>query len=466
MDEHARSFMRLVPLYALFGVTLVWSAPFGTTEASVFTGLSAYPDAIAEAHLLLVVSFTLSCVALTVLGKVLVEVRARRALVWTCAVLMSLGMLAGSLPAFGSPLPLLFAGAVMRGAAGSFLFAAWIEDFSKLEGREVGVALGSALVLYGIAGMTVPGLAATAPMVAAALLTALLLVGCWACLKVARLQKVSEHTLIAPEPMTRLGWASFIASNTVYGFAYGILLWYYGNCGTTALYGAFALAALVLVTLLAACPALGDLSRLYRIYALVVGALLGVAAIGSFEGMLAAVLAGGWAAQMFFTIVVFIDAEYLLPGRPWLIGGVALCCASAGIAVASRVASQLPQQQLVSSVLMVTLLFAILFLAVVFLPDGVMWRREWGFSSFAHSESRELFITRRCSELTAEYHLTAREFEVLELLARKQSNAKISTVLVLSPYTTKTHIRNIYSKLGIHSKEELYELIDPDNALR
>jgi LuxR family maltose regulon positive regulatory protein len=50
--------------------------------------------------------------------------------------------------------------------------------------------------------------------------------------------------------------------------------------------------------------------------------------------------------------------------------------------------------------------------------------------------------------------LTPREMEVLELLARRLTNKEISTRLVISPGTVKTHTLNIYAKLDVHGRRQ------------
>lgn len=50
--------------------------------------------------------------------------------------------------------------------------------------------------------------------------------------------------------------------------------------------------------------------------------------------------------------------------------------------------------------------------------------------------------------------LTQREKDVLHLLGRGMQYKAIATELSLSPETIRTHIRNIYEKLQVHTKEE------------
>lgn len=66
----------------------------------------------------------------------------------------------------------------------------------------------------------------------------------------------------------------------------------------------------------------------------------------------------------------------------------------------------------------------------------------------------------RCAHVAEERQLSPREAEVLVYLARGFTPAYIAKELVLSISTVRTHVRNIYRKLGIGKREELLHLID------
>ncbi len=56
--------------------------------------------------------------------------------------------------------------------------------------------------------------------------------------------------------------------------------------------------------------------------------------------------------------------------------------------------------------------------------------------------------------------LTPRERDILRLMAEDLSNAEIAERLVVSPHTVKWYVKEIYSKLGVHSRDEALALAD------
>lgn len=62
--------------------------------------------------------------------------------------------------------------------------------------------------------------------------------------------------------------------------------------------------------------------------------------------------------------------------------------------------------------------------------------------------------------LAAEHGLTEREAQVLELLAAGNGVARIAGTLTVSENTVRYHCKNIYAKLGVHSRQGLVDLVN------
>ena len=74
-------------------------------------------------------------------------------------------------------------------------------------------------------------------------------------------------------------------------------------------------------------------------------------------------------------------------------------------------------------------------------------------------DSTELTLGEKCDGVAERYGLSKRECDVLHLLARGYSSARIQSELYIAPGTVNYHTRNIYSKLGVHSKQDLIDLV-------
>lgn len=64
-----------------------------------------------------------------------------------------------------------------------------------------------------------------------------------------------------------------------------------------------------------------------------------------------------------------------------------------------------------------------------------------------------------CAIVSSEYKLSPRETEVLRELAYGHSSSYVAKVLIISNNTARTHMKNIYKKLDINSREDLLELL-------
>lgn len=70
----------------------------------------------------------------------------------------------------------------------------------------------------------------------------------------------------------------------------------------------------------------------------------------------------------------------------------------------------------------------------------------------------------KCHELANQFGLTQREEEILLLLAQRKKPAEIERELFVANSTVKTHIKHLYQKLDIHSRDELFDLLGVENA--
>lgn len=65
-----------------------------------------------------------------------------------------------------------------------------------------------------------------------------------------------------------------------------------------------------------------------------------------------------------------------------------------------------------------------------------------------------------CHLIACEYDLTRREEEILQLLVRGRTAARIAETLCITTATTRTHLRNIYAKLGVHSQQDVLDMFE------
>ena len=67
---------------------------------------------------------------------------------------------------------------------------------------------------------------------------------------------------------------------------------------------------------------------------------------------------------------------------------------------------------------------------------------------------------RTCRGIAELYKLSPRETEIFFLIAKGRNAEYVQQKLVISMHTAKTHIANIYHKLGVHSSQEMLSLIE------
>lgn len=80
--------------------------------------------------------------------------------------------------------------------------------------------------------------------------------------------------------------------------------------------------------------------------------------------------------------------------------------------------------------------------------------------SAGEHERRQGLWTRKCNAVADEYHLSEREVDVLFLLSKGRTINYISDELHISFNTAKSHIRHVYIKTGVHTRQELLDMIE------
>ena len=109
------------------------------------------------------------------------------------------------------------------------------------------------------------------------------------------------------------------------------------------------------------------------------------------------------------------------------------------------------------SLLSVAMVFIVLTGALLMSNQNNL-RHGWGMIRPSEGDDASGAFMARCALITDGFDLTPRELEVFALLAQGFSKTQISERLYLSKETVKTHTRNIYKKMSIHSHEDVIKL--------
>lgn len=171
----------------------------------------------------------------------------------------------------------------------------------------------------------------------------------------------------------------------------------------------------------------------------------------------------------FFVLLMLAHIAYRFEVPSLRLFAIARASSEGALLVGVSARRWVQQTELLSSDMF---LFAVAIAGIVMiLVCTLIWMSErsvnadWGASGISLKDSihvpgeREQLIVRR-DQLGEQHGLTARETEILGLIAQGKSRIEIERQLFLSQNTVKTHVRHLYAKLGVHSKEDVRKLFE------
>ena len=107
---------------------------------------------------------------------------------------------------------------------------------------------------------------------------------------------------------------------------------------------------------------------------------------------------------------------------------------------------------------------AIIFVCILSAIIIPLVRQEYNITKLMAPPATESLQEQRIKELAKEFSLSARETEIVMLIARGFTTDNVAKKLVISPYTVNTHIRHVYEKIGIHKRSELIDYINGNGS--
>lgn len=210
-----------------------------------------------------------------------------------------------------------------------------------------------------------------------------------------------------------------------------------------------------------------SLALIYLPATLVIVALLIIIPLFSFDPVFGGALTGS--STYGFNILVWSMLSYLAFRSKS--NAITIFCSGNALLSAGSVAGTVVSTLLLQSQLQTSLFKGLCALLVlVALATSVLVFPESKLSTLIPSYNVALAQQHRkatpwkdaCERIGKKYSLSPREQEVLFEISRGRSTQQVSEQLVISPYTTRAHIRHIYRKLDVHSRDELFQVISKE----
>uniref|UniRef100_A0A7C9JDR8 DNA-binding response regulator n=1 Tax=Muribaculaceae bacterium Z82 TaxID=2304548 RepID=A0A7C9JDR8_9BACT len=358
--------------------------------------------------------------------------------------------------------------AVLGGVGIALVILVWSELYSCLNPLRVALYYSAsivvgALIIYVYRGFYLPWLFALT-----ALLPVISLIAAWR----------GFESLPAPE-LPSVTWMRFsvpwkaVLFMAAYAFGYGLMEggMYEGAFGPHSAPGTVAVAALVFIGV-ALRGGRFDFSIIYRVaLPLVVVAFTLVPLFGNVQGAAASFcMAGAYTAQSIIIMLIMANICYRFGVSAIWLFGIERSVRQIAMWLGRTTADVAESANLLGdgggAAVSLLAVLAVVVATTILLSERDLSSRwganflSGGMDSAAAIRKQEL--ADRCAEISRQYKLSAREEEVLLLLAQHKTVGIIERELLIANGTAKAHVRHIYQKLNIHTRNELFDLLGAD----
>lgn len=447
-----------------YGLLNIWGLEVDGNAALSQTGVGATAQFVSVS-----LSYAVTLIAFAALHHHFDTHLTKKAAVLGSGVVGCLGVVALALAgqAEAESYALITFGGMATGATRGYLALLWMSIYVKLQPRMLLVAFASSLALLSL-GEALISVSGQLLIVSLVLLFCLpLLCALLASASLRQVKDASNEAMNAP--LDKTSW-SFPYKPVIMLAAYTFVIDFVGGINSSessiaiAMVGNALLAVFLFVSGAHFAKA-SNIEILYRLSLPVVLAALLLCLASSVPGvsMLSHCCAGfGFACFITFSNVLLcticfrygIDAVWVF-----------------GITMAARIPAKFMAIGAVATVPMSgdgkTLAIIVVAIALVALSTGCAsekdYKTTWGMTPHRREEipkaSTYSSYLNRCSEVARTFGLTHREEEILSMLAMGMNVPAVERALVISKSTAKSHVRHLYAKMGVHSREELVEAI-------
>lgn len=383
---------------------------------------------------------------------------------WAAAMLLAVAgaLLVAAAPAAAVPWPWLALAMAASAVAGALFILLWAELHACLDPLGIVTYVSGAFLLGTVGAWVLQEVSGARE----ALVLAALPLASAGCLR-------ASFARIAPVDLPRSSWGRYdfpwrlIVVLGVYEFAYGVR-----EAAPSFQWDAYPLGVVLvaLAVFLMACFFLKrtDFSLVYRTpFPLMICGLATVPFTASLGAFLSDTLVSAGYALMFL-VLTFLLCDL---SHRYGVSVLVLCGVQELTAVFRLAGHQVPALSDSLSLFGMegaAAVSALLTVMVVLASGLLFWGRSsstpWGAAFFgvgamARESDERREIVARCAHVAEAHGLSAREREVLELVALGRTPMQIERELVIANGTLKSHMQRIYQKLGIHSKRELRAMV-------